>query len=67
LAHGVDQEGEVCDFKIGIDDLRKRITFIRRKFRGFSVEHSADSSKGFHLKVEAIAPIIDGANEKRGR
>lgn len=62
LASGTDPEGEVCDLKISIDDLKKRITFSHRKYRGVSVEHG-DGSKGFHLKIEPVAPIIDGTDE----
>jgi hypothetical protein len=36
LGHGTDRTGEMCDVGIGIDELKSRITFTERKFRGFT-------------------------------
>lgn len=35
LVHGCDEEGRICDVTIPIEEVRARITFTRREFRGF--------------------------------
>jgi hypothetical protein len=56
LVHGVDPEGEPCDIKISLDEVRARITFTRRKFRGFEIgQRIEDGIVGVTVK----APIID--------
>jgi hypothetical protein len=64
LAHGVDTEGYTCDLRISAADLAKRITYTQRKFKGF-VSETLTSREGepVGLKVEAVAPIIDGTEE----
>jgi hypothetical protein len=64
LAHGVDEEGETCDLRISAEELAKRITFTRRKFRGFETfTGDAARARGADLVVEIKAPIIDGERE----
>jgi hypothetical protein len=67
LALGTDPKGAGCDVRISVADLAKRITYTQRKFRGFKSE-TFDPAKGEGLfrpilKVEAVAPIIDGTEE----
>ncbi len=62
LATGVDKDGDGCDVRISVDELRARITFTRRKFRGFRTLTGAEAhARGADLVVEIDAPIIDGA------
>jgi hypothetical protein len=64
LAVGIDQAGETCDVRISLDELRRRITFTQRKFRGFKTySGEAARARGADFIVEAVAPIIDGAGE----
>jgi hypothetical protein len=68
LAHGTNREGAMCDVKISVAELAKRITFTQRKFKGFSVT-AFDPTKQHGLvrplvQVDVIAPIIDGTEEK---
>ena len=65
LALGADLKGESCDVRISVDDLAKRITYTQRKFRGFTSETFEPGTRadGLILKVEAVAPIIDGTEE----
>jgi hypothetical protein len=62
LACGTDTEGNGCDARISIAELRSRITFTQRKFRGFTV---AEIPSG--IQVELHAPIIDGTEEGKDR
>lgn len=63
---GIDREGEECDARIGLDELRRRITFTQRKFRGFETfTGDAALARGAHFVVEAKTPIIDGTEEKK--
>jgi Protein of unknown function (DUF2958) len=66
LAHGVDPRGESCDVRTSVADLAKRITYTQRKFRGFTSETFEPDTRadGLIMKVEAVAPIIDGTEEK---
>jgi Protein of unknown function (DUF2958) len=67
LAHGTDDEGRMCDVKISVADLASRITFTRRKFRGFEVRKGRGKLGGLPVhelvSVTVNAPIIDGAEE----
>jgi hypothetical protein len=65
LALGADPNGESCDVRISMDDLAKRITYTQRKFRGFTSETFEPGTRadGLILKVETVAPIIDGTEE----
>ena len=63
LVCGVDERGETRNARISVEDLSKRITFTRCKFRGFDVK-TFDPSKAEgplrpHMQVNVIAPIID--------
>jgi hypothetical protein len=50
-----------CDVRISVDELRARITFTQRKFRGFETFTGAQAhARGADLVVEMKAPIIDG-------
>jgi hypothetical protein len=61
LAVGTDKDGASCDVRIGVDELRSRLTFTQRKFRGFAVHTGAEAqASGADLVVEVKAPIIDG-------
>jgi hypothetical protein len=64
LVTGVDPDGAGCDVRISVAELRSRITFTQRKFRGF-VTHTgaAAHARGAHIVVEPMAPIIDGTDE----
>jgi hypothetical protein len=65
LVVGVDREGDSCDARITLDELRARITFTQRKFRGFEIfTGDAARARGAHIVVEAKTPIIDGTEEK---
>jgi hypothetical protein len=54
LVVGTDPDGEDTDARISRDELVKRITFTKRKFRGTKVT----SGPGL-IEVEQVAPIID--------
>jgi hypothetical protein len=60
---GIDERGETRDARISVEELSKRITFTRRKFRGFDVKHfDPNADDGLlrpHVQVGVIAPIID--------
>jgi hypothetical protein len=60
---------------IGVDELRSRITFTQRKFKGFKTttfDPSKEEGKFRHegltfqplMQVGTIAPIIDGTSEE---
>jgi hypothetical protein len=55
---GTDADGKDADARISLGEMRARITFTQRKFRGFS---SKITDEG--LAVSVTAPIIDGADE----
>lgn len=65
-------EGVGCDARISIDELRSRITFTRRKWRGFSVKlRPVDvgiACLRMHdvVQVDRNAQLIDGLNEEDG-
>jgi hypothetical protein len=59
LVVGADTEGNDCDAGIDIAELRQRVTFTQRKFRGVDTRPTTD---GFNVSI--IAPIIDGGSEK---
>jgi hypothetical protein len=70
LVLGVDKAGKTCAARISVTELASRITFTRRKFRGFEVYRG----RGFGtlgglpvnelVRIEIKAPIIDGAAEE---
>jgi hypothetical protein len=60
LAVGTDGQGEDCDVRIGIAELTQRVTFTRRKFRGFTVRTDVP---GADLAVEMKAPIVDDGKD----
>jgi hypothetical protein len=67
LALGTNSEGESCDLRISVGDLAKRITFTRRKFRGFKVE-TFDRKEGGDpllpdIQISPVAPIIDDKSD----
>ena len=67
LAHGTDDRGEMCDVGISIEELRPRITFTQRKFKGFRTSEFEGEFGGMPamgIKGEPIAPIIDGSEEE---
>jgi hypothetical protein len=51
LVVGVDPSGRYCDVHISADELRKRMVFTRRIFRGYREDR--------HGRYEIIAPIIE--------
>jgi hypothetical protein len=57
LALGTDTEGAGCDVKISVEELAKRITFTKRKFRGFE---SREIPGGIAVDLKAL--IIDGSD-----
>jgi hypothetical protein len=57
LVVGCDAQGKDADARTSLDELRRRITFTQRKFRGICQQ----PSKG--MRGPLLAPIIDGANE----
>ena len=62
LAQRIDPEGAACDVRIAVEELRARITFTQRKFRGLTTtEHEQGLVVGLH------APIIDGTDEEEDR
>jgi hypothetical protein len=62
LAVGTDKEGDTCDVRISINELRARIAFTQRKFRGFKTYTGAEAhARGADIVVEPEAPIIDGS------
>jgi hypothetical protein len=56
LVHGVNREGDLCDARISIEELRSRITFTQREFKGFT------RNEAFGCP-EPIAPIIDDSSQ----
>jgi hypothetical protein len=59
LVIGADKMGESCGARISLEELTSRVTFTRRKFRGFEVK----TGGVFDLEVTMKAPIVD---EKKG-
>jgi hypothetical protein len=53
LVMGCDPEGKACDVQIAIDEVRARVTFTRRRFRGFEQRINDDG-----IIVTITAPII---------
>jgi hypothetical protein len=67
LVHGTDKEGEMCDVTISIAEVRSRITFTQRKFKGFEVSQGVTEMFGRrmpYMSVAPVAPIVDGGAEK---
>ena len=67
--HGTDKVGEMCDVAITIAEVRSRITFTQRRFQEFEVTHGFTEMFGKRvpmMSVSPIAPIVDGAAEKKG-
>jgi hypothetical protein len=54
LVCGVDKRGRLCGAHISVEELSKRITFTRRKFRGFDVKPLIEG-----MQIDVTAPIID--------
>lgn len=54
LALGTDKHGNGCDVGIGVDELKSRITFTQRKFRGTKVMTTKDG-----IVIAQVAPIIE--------
>ena len=64
LAHGVDPEGNCCDVTISVAELASRVTFTRRKFRGFAPTTVRHSGRGtVAIEVGLKAPIIDTGDD----
>jgi hypothetical protein len=64
LALGTDPRGASCDVGISVEELRRRITFTQRKFRGFETfTGAAARARGADLVVEPRAPLVDGTEE----
>ena len=55
LVVGVDRNGEDCDARISLEELTARVSFTRRKFRGFK----AKTGGAFDLEIELQAPIVE--------
>lgn len=55
LVVGADQDGEDADARISVAELASRVTFTRRKFRGFKTSEIPGG-----LAVTVNAPIVDG-------
>jgi hypothetical protein len=51
LVIGVDRDGETCGARINLKELTARVTFTRRKFRGYEITEVPDG-----LVVEQKAP-----------
>lgn len=65
LVMGVDKMGETCAAGISLDELTPRITFTRRKFRGFKTSTSVIGSEDTVVfQVDVDAPLLDGTDEK---
>lgn len=58
LVIGTDRMGEDCSARISLEELTARVTFTRRKFRGFNVKEGKSGSV-FNIEVTMNAPIID--------
>lgn len=64
LVTSTNRDGWECDIRMSVDELRSRVTFSQRKFRGLETLTGAEAhARGADLVVEVIAPIIDGTNE----
>jgi hypothetical protein len=62
LATGTNQDGAPCDVRISIEELRSRITFTQRKFRGYETfTGDVASARGADFFVAVKAPLIDGS------
>jgi hypothetical protein len=65
LALGADMHGKGCDVGISVAELTSRITFTKRKFRGFETFTGEEArARGKDIVVEVKAPIIDGTDER---
>jgi hypothetical protein len=58
LVLGTDPDGEGCDARISLKELIPRVTFTRRKFRGFKTKTGKTGST-FNIEIELQAPIIE--------
>jgi hypothetical protein len=54
LVIGTDRDGEDCDARVSLDELESRVTFTKRKFRGFETTEEPDG-----LSITIKAPIIE--------
>jgi hypothetical protein len=54
LVIGTDPDGADCDARISRDELVSRVTFTKRKFRGFETTEEPDG-----LSITIKAPIIE--------
>jgi hypothetical protein len=65
LVHGTDEIGEDRDARISRDELTARVTFTKRKFRGFKVHPGGQTFELGSIKavslmqIELQAPIIE--------
>ncbi len=60
LAVGTDDQGENADLKISLAELQSRVTFTRRKFRGFrTLSDDEARAAGADIALEVVAPIVD--------
>ena len=57
-----DPNGAGCGARISIIELKSRIRFTQRKFRGFQTQ-IREAAHGPHLVVEMKAPLIDRTDE----
>jgi hypothetical protein len=65
VALGVDKQGESCDLRIGLEELKSRITFTQRKFRGFETNTGAEArARGADLVVEMKARLTSAARSQ---
>jgi hypothetical protein len=55
LVVGIDDRGATCDARISLDELKSRITFTRRRFKGFDIKRTFPGS----IAITAATPIID--------
>jgi hypothetical protein len=61
LAIGTDKHGATCGLRIGLDELRARIAFTQRKFRGFKTYTGASArARAADVVAELKAPIVGG-------
>jgi hypothetical protein len=58
LVIGTDPDGADCDARISLEELTTRVTFTRRKFRGFQTRTGRTGST-FDIEIELQAPIIE--------
>lgn len=64
LVVGIDKQGRGCDARISLDELKVRVTFTRRKFRGFDVKPGRGAIGDAMTELVRVEPKVPLIEEK---